>query len=216
MNPFHFDTTSHDRRRWLAALALLATGSVKAQVPAPAPPSAAAGTGTATRRSRNSHLPFGPVNPPEPLPAWRVAGHDGRVGDLRARLRGKVTLLQLMFTGCSATCPIQGAVFAGVAARLPGGSQLLSLSIDPLNDDAKALRNWLKRHGGHERWLAASPRVEDVDAVFEFFSGRARSPDPHTANVYVIDRQARLVFKTPEMPSSEELISLLGQALKHT
>jgi protein SCO1/2 len=203
-----------DRRTWLLAASLAAAGVARAQAPAGAPPPGSSAAPLPNRRGRNSHLPFGPVNPPDPVPAWRVVGHDGRAVDLRSRLTGRVTLLQLMFTGCSATCPIQGAVFAGVAPKLPEGAQLLSLSIDALNDDAKALAAWLKRHGAQGRWTAAVPRVQDVDAVFEFFSGQARGPDPHTANVYVIDRQARLIFKTPEMPSSEELVTLLGQAVK--
>lgn len=168
-------------------------------------------------RAQRSHLPFGPVVPPEPMPSLRMIGDDGRAFDLRARLTGRITLVQLMFTGCSATCPIQGAVFSGVLPRLPERTQLLSISIDALNDDAKALRGWLARFGNDPRWRAAVPaRVSDVDVLFDLLSGRARGPDPHTANVYLVDRQARLIFKTAEMPPAEELVTLLQQALQRS
>lgn len=36
----------------------------------------------------------------------------------RARLQGRVSALRLVFAGCSTSCPIQGAVFAAVAARV--------------------------------------------------------------------------------------------------
>jgi protein SCO1 len=148
------------------------------------------------------------------MPPIRMIGDDGRSFDLPSRLGGRITLMQLMFTGCSATCPIQGAVFSGVLPRLPQGTQLLSVSIDALNDDPKALRAWLRRFGDDPRWRAAVPaRVADVDLLFDLLSGRARGPDPHTANVYLIDRQARLIFKTAEMPPAEELVTLLQQAL---
>jgi protein SCO1/2 len=57
-------------------------------------------------------------------------------------------------------------------------------------------------------------RVRDVDLLFDLLGARSGSADPHTTNVYLIDRQARLVFKTAEMPPAGELVELLRQALK--
>ena len=88
--------------------------------------------------------------------------HDGRRATLAALLSGKTTVLQLMFTGCSATCPIQGAVFVALQSRLaaaPATVQLLSISIDALADDANALAGWRRRFGASPRWLAGVPRI---------------------------------------------------------
>jgi protein SCO1/2 len=149
------------------------------------------------------------------MPPMRMLGDDGRAFLLPARLTGRFTLMQLMFTGCSATCPIQGAVFAGVVPRLPEGTQLLSISIDALNDEPKALRAWLARFETHPRWRAAVPaQVPDVDRLLDMLGARSGNADPHTTNVYLIDRQARLIFKTAEMPPAGELVELLQQALR--
>jgi len=48
----------------------------------------------------------------------RVVGADGRRTPLPTALAGEATAVQRMFTGCSSVCPMQGAVFAAVAARL--------------------------------------------------------------------------------------------------
>ncbi len=161
----------------------------------------------------NSHGTFGPVRPEQPAPALQLTGMDGKGTDLASTLKGQVTALQLIYTGCSATCPIQGAVFAQTQTLLASegsGIRLLSVSIDPLGDDVKALRAWLARYGAQpQRWTAALPPLKQVDPLLDFLGGRAAGVDSHTAQAYVFDRRARLVYRTEEMPAPQALASLL-------
>lgn len=157
-----------------------------------------------------AHDPFGPVDPPRAAPSLLLSGADGSMRDIIDRLRGRVTAVQLMFTTCSAVCPIQGALFAAVAQRLQGGEMhLLSLSIDPLNDDPRALAAWLARFGAGPAWQAAAPRVADVDRLFDLLAGRAPGPDRHSTQVYLFDRRARLVYRTPELPKVAHVVEML-------
>jgi protein SCO1 len=183
------------RRNALAWLTALAAPPLIAQTAAP------------------SHDPFGPVRPPLPAPKLPLTGGDGKRFELTDRLRGRVTGLQLMFTTCSATCPIQGALFGAVAPLLAGqrDMQLLSISIDPLGDSPQAVRAWLARFGRHTHWQAALPRVEDVDRLLDFVRGRAASADRHTAQVYLFDRQARLAYRTADMPPARFIADMMGQ-----
>ena len=182
-----------DRRRALGWIAALCAGGARAQaVPA--------------------HGSLGPVSPPQPVPELALVDEAGRPFELRQRLRGRASAVQLMFTGCSATCPIQGALFAAVAPLLPAeGAQLLSLSIDPLGDTPAALRAWRARFGAHPAWQAALPRVQDVDRLLDFLRGRARGADRHTAQVYLFDHEARLAWRTVEMPPASHVAELLRQ-----
>lgn len=168
---------------------------------------------------RAPHFPFGPLPVPRALPRWPVQTHQGQASELAALCRGRTTALQLMFTSCSATCPLQGALFAQAQALLaagpggPGRLQLLSLSIDPLSDDPVALAAWLRRHGAGPFWHAAQPRLADRDAQLAFFNRDALAPpagsDPHTTQVHLIDRQGRLVYRTPALPPAEQIAGLL-------
>jgi protein SCO1 len=181
--------------------------------PATAQPARPAAPGT------TPHFPFGPLPVPRALPNWPVHTHQGQATDLAALCRGRSTALQLMFTSCSATCPIQGALFAQAQAMLmaaaggPGRLQLLSLTIDPLSDDPAALAAWLRRHGAGPLWRGAQPRLADRDAQLAFFNQDGLRPpsgsDPHTTQVHLIDRQARLVYRTPALPPAEQIASLL-------
>jgi protein SCO1/2 len=120
-----------------------------------------------------------------------------------------------MFTGCTATCPIQGAIFADAASQLATAGRelrLLSISIDPLGDDAQALTAWLQRYGAQpQRWGAAVPLVKDVDKLLDFVRGRASGVDRHTAQAFLFDRHARLAYRTADMPAGGDLVALMRQ-----
>lgn len=155
---------------------------------------------------------LGLVLPRSAAPDLPLTDTQGRSIGLPRRLRGKVSAVQLMFAGCSSTCPIQGAVFAAVAQQIKARDvQLLSLTVDPLGDSPQALRQWLGRYGEHRRWTAGAPRVEDVDALAAFLRGAAPKAGTHSSQVFLFDRQARLAFRTVELPNAAHVVALLEQ-----
>jgi protein SCO1/2 len=160
-----------------------------------------------------AHDPFGPMRPPLPAPKLRLTREDGSAFDLPTQLRGRISAVQLMFTGCSATCPIQGALFAALAPMVAAQRemQLLSLSIDPLGDSPQALAAWRARFGAATNWQAAVPGVRDVDRLLDFLRGRAQGVDRHTAQIYLFDRQARLAYRTADMPPARFVADLMNE-----
>ena len=59
-------------------------------------------------QTKDSHDKFGRLIKPTAPPPLALKLSDGTKTDLKTLLTGKTTAMQLMFTGCSATCPIQG------------------------------------------------------------------------------------------------------------
>jgi protein SCO1/2 len=167
--------------------------------------------------ARSSHFPFGPVVPARLIPAWQVITQRGQSTNLAALLAGRVTALQLMFTGCTATCPIQGALFAQAQHALPRESdfQLISISIAPLADTPAALSHWLRDFEAGPEWLGVAPRAADLDKVFELLAGggerRPIGPDPHTGQVYIANRRGELVYRTPSMPPAAQIVAALRE-----
>jgi len=51
---------------------------------------------------------------PERVPAFNLVRHDGAATTLSDLLSNHVSAVQLMFSRCTTTCPIQGSVFARV------------------------------------------------------------------------------------------------------
>ncbi len=187
------------RRAWLRGLGALAAGTAGWVAGAPA----------------QAHGELGPLTPPQLLPDLVLTLHDGRRVALAPLLRGRVTALQLMFTGCSSVCPLQGALFAQTQAQLPTSTpslpwQLLSVSIDPLGDDARALAAWRQRHGAGARWLAGVPALAEADLLLDRLRGRSsRGPDRHTSQVFVIDAAGRLAFRTAELADPAAIVTAL-------
>lgn len=198
-----------NRRRWVAGAALAAAAAARSPAQARIPSAESA-------QRAPPHADFGPVVPPRPAPALPVRTSTSQDTDLPRLLEGRACAVQLMFTGCSATCPIQGAVFADTARRLSATGleersvRLLSLSIDPLGDSPAALHAWLRQHGATPLWMAAVPRRADGGRrMLDFLRAGRPGPDPHTGQVHVFDRQGRWVFKSADLPSSREIVGWL-------
>lgn len=198
--------------------ALLAIGASMVALPqAMAQTRPASAPSDATRAAAASaHFPFGPVVPVRPMPTWPVTTHLKQTTTLQALAQGRLSALQLMFTGCSATCPIQGAIFAEAQRQLGAslaGAQFVSLSIDPLSDSPQALASWLQGLGARPGWVAAAPRVGDLDALFELLSGprvgKRTGPDPHTGQVYFLNRRGELVYRSADLPPPEQIVQLM-------
>ncbi|MEA2699398.1 MAG: hypothetical protein QOI66_3669, partial [Myxococcales bacterium] len=167
---------------------------------------------TALGRAARAHNSAGVVQPPARPPAAQLTLDDGRASTLHDVLVNRVTALQLVFTRCRATCPIQGALF-GRAVRAVGDrlneAQWLSLSIDPTFDDPPALRAWLARFGVFPRWRAARPAPTDLAALFDFLNARNGGADNHTAQVYFFDRAGALAMRSIDFPPVETIVRLM-------
>lgn len=167
---------------------------------------------SAGARRGNAHNDAGVVDPALLVPELALTLDDGRKSQLRSLLAGHVSAVQLMFTHCTAICPIQGALFASAAQKLGDSvrsAQWLSLTIDPSEDDPAALRAWMARFGAHPRWRAARPVATQLNTLLEFLKSRNPQPDPHTAQVYFFDKKARLVLRSVDFPAVEEILHLM-------
>lgn len=153
----------------------------------------------------------GAVRPPLALPRQLlVQRHDGARVELGSVLMGRLTALQLMFTGCSEVCAIQGAVFASVQAALkqhPIRCQLLSMTIDP-NDDATAMSSWLRRFGAQPGWSGIVP-LGDALTVTRRALQNGAAPGGHSSQVCFIDERCDVVWRSEDLPTPDVVLRIL-------
>ena len=155
----------------------------------------------------------GRINPPRPVPDIPLRCADGASTSLGTQLQGRATALHLIFTQCTTTCPIQGAIFKRVqdllADQTAHALQLLSLSIDPESDTPEALQQWLVRFRARPGWVAAAPRIEDLAAIRSFFGDGGRAVGNHTTQVHIIDRHGAWIWRTFDLPSADSIAAIL-------
>lgn len=141
--------------------------------------------------------PTGWVQPRPAAPAIALVDSEARSLPLPQRLRGHLTAVQLIYTGCGSTCPTQGRLFSYMAERhRQRPVHWLSISIDALGDDPRRLREWQAQLGAQANWLAAVPSPQDVDRVVAYLRGGAAGSDSHTTQVFAFDRQGALAYRT--------------------
>lgn len=174
---------------------------------------------TSGRASGEDHFPFGSLSVPRSIPALNVTQADGSSTDLSKMLRGHITALQLMFTNCNAICPLQGAMFSRAQQELGTqvpDAQFISMSIDPANDSPAAMTEWLHTFGARPGWRGVTPKASDVPGLFRVLGDgglpRPEGADPHSGQVYIVNRNGALIYRTAAMPSARSIVDAMRTA----
>ena len=155
----------------------------------------------------------GRIRPPVPVPQLNLVRQDGLSTTFQDLLTDRITAVQLMFSRCTTTCPIQGAIFARVQKLIPDmvgqRIQLVSITVDPEHDTPAVMKAWLRRFKAGPSWLAATPDIADVERLRDF-AGRGLNPaDNHSTQVQMFNRKGQLVFRTGDLPPAEEIAAIL-------
>jgi protein SCO1/2 len=159
-------------------------------------------------------------NPPA-VPDVALIDQDG-IRFSPAAYRGRVLLVDFIYTDCASICGLLGNDFARAQDLLQrdGGNaatvDLLSISFDPAHDTPPALRAYGARFGAAvPRWRIAVPATAaGLRALLQAF-GVVVIPDAfggftHNDALYVVDRHGRLV----RILDRSEPASLVAQAVQ--
>jgi protein SCO1 len=131
---------------------------------------------------------FASNNPADCLPAITLIDQHGAAISL-ASLKGKLVLIDFIYTNCATACPVLTSRFAQIARKLGDelGSQItmVSITLDPEHDHPAQLLDYAKTHdASHDGWLLLTGKPEDIDAVLRLYRlKREREPDGTIAHV---------------------------------
>lgn len=158
------------------------------------------------------HEKFGILSAPVVIPEVKVVTSDGRRATLRSLTNQKFVALHLMYSRCKSTCPIQGGLFSRLVQALPADAVLVSVSVDLHHDNGTRLSEWRSRYRADPRWFVVVPQTErDVRELLNGLDASFTPEDPHTNQVYILDDRSRLVYRTADFPSENELRDILVQ-----
>lgn len=83
-------------------------------------------------------------------------------------LRGRVVVIDFIFTSCPDVCPLLTEQLSGLRKRLPASSKLafVSFSVDPEHDTPERLNAFAKQHGANvDQWWFVTGPLEQVREV---------------------------------------------------
>ena len=136
----------------------------------------------------------------EVAPDFTLTDQTGRTFASAAE-RGKVLLVNFIYTSCRDACPLLTAKLALIQRRLAEveGVRLVSITVDPLRDSPAVLARYAEGFGARpERWVFLTGTAAEVEAVLRAFGVTVR-PGPeesldHTMVTVLVDRQGRRRF----------------------
>jgi protein SCO1 len=135
-----------------------------------------------------------------PAPAFELTAQDGRTLAL-ADLRGKVVVVDFIFTSCTDECPLQTEKLASLQPALGGdfGPRVVfvSISIDPERDTPQVLAAYAARHRAKpQAWSFLTGRPEQIRGIrrsYGVVSMRDRPGAPsHNALTSLVDASGAL------------------------
>lgn len=188
-------------RTWLGGVALLALLSLSlvAQSDAQAQP--------VPQRSAKAYEP-----------SLRLTTQDGQ--SLRFYedvIRGRIALINTMFTSCQAICPPITANLVKVQKALSVylGKQVImvSISVDPEVDTPTVLKRYAKRFEVGPGWIFLTGRPADVDAVLAKIGDGDPNKDRHSGMLLLGDDGARTWRKLPAMSDPSQIAAAVEKLL---
>jgi protein SCO1 len=130
-------------------------------------------------------------------PHFILLNQDGKSFD-STTLRGKVVVLNFIFTTCTDVCPLFTAHFAQLQRTLKNGAAgdlfFISITTDPEVDSPKVLKSYAQRYGADfQNWAFLTGTDAQMKQVWKGFGvrviRRGRGLVQHTSLTTVIDRE---------------------------
>lgn len=135
-------------------------------------------------------------------------------------LKGRVWIVNFIFTSCAGTCPGMSAKMAALQQRLPVEIPLVSISVDPKRDTPPVLAEYALRYAAQPgRWSFLTGPEEEIRRITQqgFRLGMAEGGSPeepiiHSVRFVLVDREGMIrgYYDSTEPAQFEKLIRDAG------
>lgn len=185
----------------LAPATLWSQGAPAAAAPAPPAP-------TAAGESPSAHY-FGEI----PL-----VNQDGQTMRLYSDvLKGRVVVINAMFTQCTGACPMMSDSFVKIqdwlGDRLGKDIFLISISVDPTNDTPAKLKEYAARFKARPGWYFLTGSKENVNAALAKLGQAVEAREAHTNLFLVGNDKTGLWKKAFGLAPAKDLIPVVESVL---
>src|SRR5664279_5473712 len=105
------------------------------------------------------------------VPDVFLTNQDGKKVSLKSLVQiNKPVLIDFIYAACTTTCPVLSTDYANVQNRIAPDTQkiqLVSISVDPMNDTPKVMKGYLKNFRSKPGWDYLTGSIEEIDKVLK-------------------------------------------------
>jgi protein SCO1/2 len=164
------------------------------------------------------------VNPPQPMSDFELMSATGQPFRL-SDVEGDIRLIYFGYTNCPDVCPLTLWEVKTALAQLETGRErihVIFISADPERDTPQVMANYTAAFGPEFIGLSDDwTKVESVMQTYGAFAEKEEVADSalgytvnHSATLYLVDPQSRLLLQYPFGFEAEELSSDLAYQLR--
>ncbi|HVG21387.1 MAG TPA: SCO family protein, partial [Blastocatellia bacterium] len=128
-------------------------------------------------------------------------------------LKGKIVLINFMFTTCNGVCPAMTSNLLKVqdylGGRVGAGVNMISISVDPTVDTPEALKKYSQNYKVKPGWYFLTGKKEDVDLVLRKVGGFVNDKNDHTSLLIIGNVETGQWMKVFAMSKPSEIADVV-------
>jgi protein SCO1 len=103
-------------------------------------------------------------------------------------VKGRVVVINFIFTKCQTICPTLSTIFTQLQLMVTDRPvQLISISVDPVNDKPAQFAEWARRFGAGPNWALVTGDKPDVDNLLKSLGAFTADKYSHTPLILIGD-----------------------------
>ncbi len=129
----------------------------------------------------------------------------------------KVVMVDFIFTTCTTICPVLSAGFANFQRKVGQNAKdvhLVSVSIDPENDNPKKLREYLKRYDAKPGWDFLTGSKADIEKVVKALDAYTLNKMSHLPLALLHSSADKRWVRIYGLIGTSDLLNEYGKALR--
>jgi protein SCO1/2 len=157
-----------------------------------------------------------PIELPAPLPDVNVVDQDGRTHRFYSDLiKGKLVVVNAVYTGCTNVCPMMERSFAtlqnALGDRLGKDVFLISISRDPDRDTPARLKEYGRRFNAKPGWMFVTGQHGAIDRLLRALTGDGAAPGGHSTVAWIGNGANGIWLRTYGADEPSRTIELLNE-----
>ncbi|MBL4708644.1 MAG: SCO family protein, partial [Flavobacteriales bacterium] len=133
-------------------------------------------------------------------------------------LKDKIVIINPFFAECTGTCPVMNRTMEKIQQhlgdRLGKDVLILSITVDPDNDQPESLKDYAKRFNAKEGWYFLSGDKENVQLALKKLGKDVPNRESHDTILLIGNVSTRLWKKANGLAPADEIIKVLESVIQ--